>query len=382
MRLQALNSKQRNMKKNGTELNEMDQAELDRVTMSASDMQKRLEKIRKQSRQHTMLVNDHRTKKEKQMQPPGDSHQQGQQPPQHPNQMMGHQQQGMIHVQRAPIPGGPQMRPAGEMVMGPRGPMQPQPQLFTNPMQQQRMRQFTPQQQQQMAAAQQQQQQQQQRLQQQQRMQMTPQMALQHQQRMNMVRMQQQGTPQQPQGQQPQQHVMMMPGQPVMGPRPPPMGGRMQSPGHISPGPNGPVQVPQPGGPQMSPRTMQQSPHSQPSPQQPPFGVTSPGQAVRPGMTSPMHMPSSSPLPSPGTHQSPMNHPSQSPQPSMSPSPSQFVQQQQQQGYPNSQSPHGLQPSPRMPMPSGHVSSVHFLLRNVICRGLHNISFIRNLVYN
>ena len=51
------------MRKNGNDLNESDQNDLDRVSQKAQDIQKTLEKVRKQSRQHAMLVNDHQNRK-------------------------------------------------------------------------------------------------------------------------------------------------------------------------------------------------------------------------------------------------------------------------------------------------------------------------------
>ena len=56
----SLNSKQRTLRKNGNELGTTDAAELERVSTEASGLQKSLETIRKQSRQHTMIVNDHK----------------------------------------------------------------------------------------------------------------------------------------------------------------------------------------------------------------------------------------------------------------------------------------------------------------------------------
>ena len=53
------------MRKNGNDLNESDQNDLDRVSQKAQDIQKTLEKVRKQSRQHAMLVNDHQNRKNK-----------------------------------------------------------------------------------------------------------------------------------------------------------------------------------------------------------------------------------------------------------------------------------------------------------------------------
>jgi hypothetical protein len=89
---QSLNSKQRTMKKNGQELSEVDQMELDRVTSEVSDTSKILEKIRKQSRQHTMIVNDYRNKKQKTLQ--------AHQDPNAPQEQIGQpqlQQQQQLH---------------------------------------------------------------------------------------------------------------------------------------------------------------------------------------------------------------------------------------------------------------------------------------------
>ena len=292
------------MRKNGNDLNESDQNDLDRVTQRAQDIQKTLEKVRKQSRQHTMLANDHRNKRNKSMGidpskaneagqnmnlPPGAQPHQGQ-----PQQMM--MQQG---GQMQPQPHMMQQRPMMRQVMTPNGPrmmvvqqqqgpgmrMQGPP---GQPMQLRMMQQHPGQQ----------------------RMVIMPQHP---QQRMTMMRM--------PQG------VMRMPGQQF------------------------PDQQQNPGGPQMSPaqgmsphNSNQPSPHSihsgQPSPQS--YPVTSPNATPhgRPGMTSPMNMPVTSP--SSQNVMSPMNPPSQSPQPSMSPH-----YQHQQQHFSGSQSPAHVAQSPR-----------------------------------
>ena len=53
------------MRKNGNDLNEGDQHDLNTVTSRTQEIQKTLEKIRKQSRTHTMLKNDHQNKSQK-----------------------------------------------------------------------------------------------------------------------------------------------------------------------------------------------------------------------------------------------------------------------------------------------------------------------------
>ena len=156
------------------------------------------------------------------------------------------------------------------------------------------------------------------------------------------------------------------------------MGGRLPS-SMVGVGGNGGGEQSGSSPPQMSPRmSMQQqstaavlanpnhqSPQQQFSTASSPASITPPHQMRAASMTSPMQMPSSSPLPSPGPapltapggtgagqpHMSPMHHPSPSPQPSMSPS---SMQLNQQQHYPNSQSPHSG-PSPRNHHPGGHV---------------------------
>ncbi len=304
---QALNSKQRTEKRKGNDLNEADQAELDRVTAGASDIQKALEKVRKQLKQHTNIMNEYKAKKERQQ-----KLEQGE--GQIPNQPIPQQpQQGMIHVQRAPMPGRPPQMQQQHMMRMPQFQQQ-----------QMRLQQFPNQQNPQIVM-------QQQRM----RMQMPPHM---QQQRMNMMRMQHQ------QPNNPQQIITSQAPPQVMGPNRPPqpqmMANRMPSPMHQGQASPGPVS-------QSSPH------HSQPSPMD---HVSSPGQVRPQGMSS------SSPMPSPSM--SPMHgHPS--PQPSPSPG----LQQQQnyghQQPYPNSaQSPIGGNgPSPRMHNPQGHHVSfnlIHF----------------------
>lgn len=56
MTLQSLNSKQRQLRKSGNELQPNDAAELRRVSAEQQALQKHLEAARKQSRQHSMLI--------------------------------------------------------------------------------------------------------------------------------------------------------------------------------------------------------------------------------------------------------------------------------------------------------------------------------------
>lgn len=60
----ALNSKQRALKKGGNDLTETDTIELSKVTAEQSIVQKQLENARKQSRQHTMVINDYKNKQQ------------------------------------------------------------------------------------------------------------------------------------------------------------------------------------------------------------------------------------------------------------------------------------------------------------------------------
>lgn len=60
----ALNSKQRALKKGGNDLTETDTIELNKVTAEQSIVQKQLENARKQSRQHTMVINDYKNKQQ------------------------------------------------------------------------------------------------------------------------------------------------------------------------------------------------------------------------------------------------------------------------------------------------------------------------------
>jgi len=57
--LQSLNSKQRQLRKNGSELNENDAIELERVVKELSGIQKQLEQARKQTRAHGTLIQVH-----------------------------------------------------------------------------------------------------------------------------------------------------------------------------------------------------------------------------------------------------------------------------------------------------------------------------------
>lgn len=54
--MQSLNSKQRQLRKSGNELQPNDAAELRRVSAEQQALQKHLEAARKQSRQHSMLI--------------------------------------------------------------------------------------------------------------------------------------------------------------------------------------------------------------------------------------------------------------------------------------------------------------------------------------
>lgn len=60
----ALNSKQRALKKSGNDLTENDTIELNKVTAEQSIVQKQLENARKQSRQHTLVMNDYKNKQQ------------------------------------------------------------------------------------------------------------------------------------------------------------------------------------------------------------------------------------------------------------------------------------------------------------------------------
>ena len=57
--VQSLNSKQRQLRKSGNELAEADARELQRISSEQSVLQKQLDASRKQSRQHSMLMQVH-----------------------------------------------------------------------------------------------------------------------------------------------------------------------------------------------------------------------------------------------------------------------------------------------------------------------------------
>ena len=61
---QSLNSKLRNVKKNNGELNESEKAELDGVTKETNDMQKVIEKLRKEQKKHNTARTDHNNKRQ------------------------------------------------------------------------------------------------------------------------------------------------------------------------------------------------------------------------------------------------------------------------------------------------------------------------------
>ncbi|ERL89635.1 hypothetical protein D910_07000 [Dendroctonus ponderosae] len=60
----SLNSKQRQLRKTGNQLNEVDAAEFQRISAEQAILQKHLESSRKQSRQHTMLIQEYRNKQQ------------------------------------------------------------------------------------------------------------------------------------------------------------------------------------------------------------------------------------------------------------------------------------------------------------------------------
>ncbi len=64
----SLNSRQRQLRKNGQELNGSDAAELERITGEQQALQKSLDQVRRQARQHSMLVQDYRNKQQKRQQ--------------------------------------------------------------------------------------------------------------------------------------------------------------------------------------------------------------------------------------------------------------------------------------------------------------------------
>ncbi|GBN75180.1 Histone-lysine N-methyltransferase 2D, partial [Araneus ventricosus] len=86
----ALNAKQRQLRKNGSELAENDALELARVSQEQAGLQKQLEQARKQFRQNTVAVQDYRLKQQKRQQ---------QQLPQQQQQ----QQQAPQSVPRSPL---------------------------------------------------------------------------------------------------------------------------------------------------------------------------------------------------------------------------------------------------------------------------------------
>merc|ERR1719210_670612 len=63
----SLTSKQRTMRKNGNELSDQDQNELTQITAKTNEVQKTVEKYRKESRSHAMRQNDYKNKKDKAM---------------------------------------------------------------------------------------------------------------------------------------------------------------------------------------------------------------------------------------------------------------------------------------------------------------------------
>lgn len=66
----SLNTKQRNLRKNGQQLMENDAKELERITNEQNGLQKQLEQIRKQSRHHAMIMQEYHNKQQKRQQPP------------------------------------------------------------------------------------------------------------------------------------------------------------------------------------------------------------------------------------------------------------------------------------------------------------------------
>ncbi|XP_055953683.1 histone-lysine N-methyltransferase 2C-like isoform X4 [Argiope bruennichi] len=89
----ALNAKQRQLRKNGSELAENDALELARVSQEQAGLQKQLEQARKQFRQNTVAVQDYRLKQQKRQQ---------QQLPQQQQQQQ-QQQQAVQTVPRSPL---------------------------------------------------------------------------------------------------------------------------------------------------------------------------------------------------------------------------------------------------------------------------------------
>jgi hypothetical protein len=102
---QSLNSKKRTAEKNGGELQGADKEEFDRVTSSTNEMQRTIEKLRKQLKSHTNITNDYRVKRQKALgsmtaSPAGSTTPTGQEQP-----------------QALPVSGTPQSQP-GQTVIG------------------------------------------------------------------------------------------------------------------------------------------------------------------------------------------------------------------------------------------------------------------------
>jgi len=91
--LQSLNSKQRQLKKSGNELNENDAGEMERIGKELPGLQKQLDQARKQSRQHNLLMQDYRTKQQKRQQMMGIG----------PNTSISSMSQGNISTQPSPL---------------------------------------------------------------------------------------------------------------------------------------------------------------------------------------------------------------------------------------------------------------------------------------
>ncbi|XP_067143136.1 histone-lysine N-methyltransferase 2C-like isoform X4 [Centruroides vittatus] len=64
----ALNAKQRQLRKNNQELADHDASELARISQEQSTLQKQLDQVRKQTRQHSMLLQEYRMKQQKRQQ--------------------------------------------------------------------------------------------------------------------------------------------------------------------------------------------------------------------------------------------------------------------------------------------------------------------------
>ncbi|XP_064643993.1 histone-lysine N-methyltransferase 2C-like isoform X4 [Lineus longissimus] len=96
----ALNARQRQARKVGSELSEADAMDLDRIGQEQANMQKELDQVRKQQRQHQMVMQDYRTKQQERV--PGWP---GPGPP----------QQGQV-LPPSSMPAGP----PGQQMMGPR----------------------------------------------------------------------------------------------------------------------------------------------------------------------------------------------------------------------------------------------------------------------